>query len=135
MVGTGRIGAIFARILHGFGVTLLGYDVSESDDCKALGMTYLPLDDVLTQSDIISLHVPLLPTTHHLVNADTLAKMKCGAILINTSRGKLIDTEALIDSLKAGHIGAVGLDVYEEEDGLFFATAPTRFSPTMCLRG
>ncbi len=120
VVGTGRIGAIFARIMHGFGTTLLGYDVHENDECKSLGMTYLPLDDVLAQSDIISLHVPLLPTTHHLINATTLARIKPGAILINTSRGKLIDTEALIASLKSGHIGAVGLDVYEEEDGLFF---------------
>jgi D-lactate dehydrogenase len=120
VVGTGRIGAIFARIMLGFGVTLLGYDVIESAECKSLGMTYLPLDVVLAQSDIVSLHVPLLPSTHHVINADTLAKMKRGAILINTSRGKLIDTEALIDALKSGHLGAVGLDVYEEEDGLFF---------------
>lgn len=120
VVGTGRIGAIFARIMRGFGVTLIGYDVSQSEACLDLGMRYLPLDEVLAQADIISLHVPLLPSTYHLINADSLARMKKGVILINTSRGALIDAEALIEALKRGQMGAVGLDVYEEEDGLFF---------------
>jgi D-lactate dehydrogenase len=120
VVGTGRIGAIFARIMHGFGVTLIGYDVVQSQECLDLGMRYLPLDEVLAQADIISLHVPLLPSTYHLINAEALARMKRGVILVNTSRGALIDAEALIEALKRGQMGAVGLDVYEEEDGLFF---------------
>lgn len=120
VVGTGRIGMLFAKIMTGFDVKLLGYDVIQNPECVALGMAYLPLDDVLAQSDVISLHVPLLPATHHLINAQSLAQMKRGAILINTSRGALIDTEALIEALKTGQVGAVGLDVYEEEDSLFF---------------
>ena len=99
---------------------LLGYDVQPNAECLELGMRYLPLDDVLRQSDIISLHVPLLPSTHHLINAQTIAAMKRGVVIINTSRGGLVDTEALIEGLKSGQVGAVGLDVYEEEEGLFF---------------
>ncbi len=120
VIGTGRIGAIFARIMAGFGVTLLGHDIVSDPACVQLGMRYVSLDELLAQSDIISLHTPLLPSTYHMINAATLARMKPGVILINTSRGALIDTEALIEALKSGHIGAVGLDVYEEEDGLFF---------------
>lgn len=120
VVGTGRIGMIFGKIMQGFDVRLIGYDVMQNPECLAYGMEYLPLNDVLAQSDVISLHVPLLPETRHLINAGTLALMKRGAILINTSRGALIDTEALIDAVKTGQLGAVGLDVYEEEDGLFF---------------
>lgn len=120
VIGTGRIGAIFARIMHGFGAQLLGYDVAENPDCTALGMRYAPLREALAQADIVSLHVPLLPETRYLVNAQALAAMKPGVTLINTSRGALIDTEALIEALKAGRVGAVGLDVYEEEDDLFF---------------
>jgi len=120
VVGTGRIGMLFGRIMKGFEVRLIGYDVVQNPDCLAYGMEYLPLNDVLAQSDVISLHVPLLASTRHMINADALAMMKRGAILINTSRGALIDTEALIEALKVGQVGAVGLDVYEEEDGLFF---------------
>ena len=120
VIGTGRIGMLFGRIMKGFDVRLIGYDVQQNPECLAYGMEYLPLDDVLSLSDVVSLHVPLLAETYHLINAAALAKMKRGAILINTRRGALIDTEALIDALKSGHIGAVGLDVYEEEDGLFF---------------
>ncbi len=120
VIGTGRIGAVFTTIMHGFGVQLLGYDVQQNESCLALGMRYAPLEEVLAQSDIISLHVPLLPATYHLINARTIATMKRGVVIVNTSRGGLIDTEALIEGLKSGHIGAVGLDVYEEEDGLFF---------------
>lgn len=120
VVGTGRIGAVFARIMAGFGVTLLGYDVAPNPECVQLGMRYCPLDELLGQSDVISLHAPLLPETYHLINAEALAKMKPGAILINTSRGALVDAEALIEALKSGRVGAVGLDVYEEEDNLFF---------------
>jgi len=120
IIGTGRIGAVFARIMSGFGVALLGYDLAPNPECVQLGMRYASLDELLAQSDIISLHTPLLPSTHHMINAEALAKMKRGAILINTSRGALIDTEALVEALKSGHVGAVGLDVYEEEEGLFF---------------
>lgn len=120
VVGTGRIGMLFGKIMRGFDVRLIGYDVQQNPECLAYGMEYLPLNDVLAQSDVVSLHVPLLAETRHIINAVSLAKMKRGAILINTSRGALIDTEALIEALKTGHVGAVGLDVYEEEDGLFF---------------
>jgi D-lactate dehydrogenase len=120
VIGTGRIGAVFARIMHGFGVTLLGYDPMPNPDCLALGMRYVTLDDLLAHSDVISLHAPLLPSTYHLINAEALAKVKPGVILINTSRGALVDAEALIEALKSGRVGAVGLDVYEEEEGLFF---------------
>ncbi|MDW8395726.1 MAG: 2-hydroxyacid dehydrogenase [Anaerolineae bacterium] len=120
IIGTGRIGAIFARLMHGFGVTLLGFDQRPNPACVELGMEYVALETLLARSDVVSLHVPLLPETYHLINAHTLALMKRGAVLINTSRGALVDTEALIEALKTGHLSAVGLDVYEEEDGLFF---------------
>ena len=120
IVGTGKIGAALAGIMHGFGCKLLGYDLAQNPNCLALGMHYVSPDVLLAESDIVSLHVPLTPQTHHMINATVLQEMKPGAMLINTSRGGLIDTEALIEALKSGHIGAVGLDVYEEEDGLFF---------------
>jgi len=120
VVGTGRIGAVFAQIMHGFGVRLLGFDQKPNPACEALGMRYVPLETLLEQSDIVSLHVPLTPHTYHLINAQTLARMKRGAVLVNTSRGALVDTEALIEALKSGQLSAVALDVYEEEEGLFF---------------
>lgn len=120
VVGTGKIGAIFARIMHGFGCPLLAYDVRENPECLALGAGYVSLEELLRHSDIISLHVPLIPQTHHLINATTLALTKPGVMIVNTSRGGLIDTEALIASIQSGHIGAVALDVYEEEEGKFF---------------
>jgi D-lactate dehydrogenase len=120
VVGTGKIGAVFAAIMRGFGCELLGYDVVESPACRALGLTYVPLGEVLARSDVVSLHVPLLPQTRHLINADTLATMKPEAYLLNTSRGGLVDTGALVAALARGHLAGVGLDVYEEEDGKFF---------------
>lgn len=120
VAGTGKIGAIFATIMRGFGCSLLGYDVRENPDCLALGMRYTTLDELLAESDIVSLHLPLLPQTHHLINRDTLALLKPTAYLINTSRGGLIDTEALIDAIQENRIAGVGLDVYEEEEGKFF---------------
>jgi D-lactate dehydrogenase len=120
VVGTGRIGMLFGKIMKGFDVRLIGYDVIQNPECLAYGMEYLPLLDVLAQSDVISLHVPLLAETRYMINAETLGRMKRGVIIINSSRGALIDTEALIEALKTGQVGAVGLDVYEEEDGLFF---------------
>lgn len=120
VVGTGKIGAIFARIMQGFGCPVLAYDVRENPECLELGVTYVPLEELLRLSDIISLHVPLMPQTHHLINAETLALMKPGVMIVNTSRGGLIDTEALIEAVQHGRVGAVGLDVYEEEEGKFF---------------
>lgn len=120
VIGTGKIGECFSRVAHGFGTTLLGWDVAENPACLELGMEYGPLDRLLADSDLISLHVPLLPDTHHLIDGSALARMKSDAILINSSRGGLIDTAALVESLRSGHLGGVGLDVYEEETGLFF---------------
>lgn len=120
VVGTGKIGAIFATIMRGFGCTLLGHDVQPNPECVALGMRYVALDELLAQSQIVSLHVPLMPATHHLLNRRTLSLMQPGSMLVNTSRGGLVDTEALIEHIASGHLGGVGLDVYEEEQGKFF---------------
>jgi D-lactate dehydrogenase len=120
IIGTGKIGSILAQILHGFGCKLLGYDVTESQDCLSLGMRYIPLNKLLSESDIVSLHAPLNPQTCHMINANTLSLMKPGAILINTSRGALVDSRALIAALKKRHLGAAGLDVYEEESHIYF---------------
>jgi D-lactate dehydrogenase len=120
VVGTGKIGSAFAGIMRGFGCVLLGYDATPDANCIEMGMTYVPLDDMFARADVISLHVPLFPDTHHLVNAARLAHMKPGAFLINTSRGKLVDTDALVDALRDGRLAGVGLDVYEDEEPLFF---------------
>ncbi|MDD3761575.1 MAG: 2-hydroxyacid dehydrogenase [Acidithiobacillus sp.] len=120
IIGTGKIGLALARILHGMGCRLLGYDISPNPAAQELGMLYLPLEELLQQSQIVSLHLPLLPETQHLLNAERLALLPKGAMLINTSRGGLIDTAALIGTLKSRHLGAVGLDVYEEEAELYF---------------
>jgi D-lactate dehydrogenase len=120
IVGTGKIGQCLAEALHGFGCRLLGVDRFENERCKEVGMEYVSFDDMLAQADIISLHCPLLPETHHLINNEAVARMKRGVMIINTSRGGLIDTKAVIDGLKTGKIGYMGLDVYEEEEGLFF---------------
>ncbi|MER7895033.1 2-hydroxyacid dehydrogenase [Streptomyces sp. NPDC096046] len=120
VVGTGKIGAAFARIAHGFGMRLLGWDITENPDCLELGMEYVPREQLFADSDLVSLHVPLLPDTHHLVDAEALALMKDDAILVNSSRGGLVDTDALLATLRAGRLSGVGLDVYEEEAGVFF---------------
>ncbi|MDK1475561.1 2-hydroxyacid dehydrogenase [Streptomyces sp. 549] len=120
VVGTGKIGEAFTRIAHGFGMRLLGWDIAENPACRALGMEYTGLPELLAQSDLISLHVPLLPQTHHLLGRDALRSMKDDAILVNSSRGGLVDAEALVDELKAGRFTGVGLDVYEAEAGLFY---------------
>jgi D-lactate dehydrogenase len=121
LIGTGRIGTAVARILgQGFGCELLGYDVEPNQVCRDLGLTYVGLREVVADSDVISLHAPLLPATRHLINAQTIALMKTGVMLINTSRGGLVDTQAVIDAIKNGKIGYLGLDVYEEETELFF---------------
>ncbi len=98
----------------------------EAGECAALGVKYVPLDELLRHSDIISLHCPLLPATQHIIDARAIASMKTGVMLINTSRGALIDTRAVIDGLKSGRIGYLGLDVYEEEEELFFEDFSSR---------
>lgn len=120
IVGTGKIGAVVARILNGFGCRLLAYDKAENRDCLALGVTYVALDWLWPECDVVTLHCPLTPETRHLINDETLARMKPGVMFINTSRGMLVDTKALIRALKRGHLGYVGLDVYEEEGEMFF---------------
>ncbi|MFI9026050.1 2-hydroxyacid dehydrogenase [Streptomyces sp. NPDC053560] len=120
VVGTGKIGEAFTRIAHGFGMRLLGWDIAENPACTELGMTYVDRERLFAESDLISLHVPLLADTRHLVDAKALAMMKDDALLINSSRGGLVDTAALVETLKAGRLLGVGLDVYEEEAGLFF---------------
>jgi D-lactate dehydrogenase len=121
VIGVGKIGRAFARILHGFGAKLLLFDRDHDEAfAQTLDATYVELEELFSASDIISLHVPLTADTTHLINDRSLAMMKKGAMLINTSRGKLIDTAALIRGLKSGHIGSAGLDVYEEEEGLYF---------------
>ncbi|WP_017324391.1 2-hydroxyacid dehydrogenase [Synechococcus sp. PCC 7336] len=120
IVGTGKIGLCFAHIMNGFGCHLLACDPHENSEVSALGATYVDLPQLLSQSDIVSLHCPLLPSTYHLINADTLQQLKRGAMLVNTSRGGLIDTPAAIAAIKSGTIGYLGIDVYEQEDELFF---------------
>ncbi|MFT3930352.1 MAG: 2-hydroxyacid dehydrogenase [Spongiibacteraceae bacterium] len=122
IVGTGRIGSVFANIMLGFGCNVLAYDpIQQNNELIQRGVKYTDLEKLLRTADIVSLHCPLTPQSHHLINHQTLALMKNGAMLINTSRGGLIDTGALIGALKSQHLGAVGLDVYEQEGDLFFA--------------
>jgi len=121
LVGTGKIGRITGGICRGFGMNVLAYDPYPSAEwATANELRYTGLNTLLESSDIVSLHLPLTPESRYLLNAQTFARMKPGAYLINTSRGKLVDTAALIDSLKAGRLGGVALDVYEEEEGVFF---------------
>ncbi|MFJ7418072.1 2-hydroxyacid dehydrogenase [Streptomyces uncialis] len=120
VLGTGKIGEAFARIAHGFGMRLLGWDVAPNPECVALGMEYTDKERLLAESDLVSLHVPLLPATQHLIDATALRTMKDDAILVNSSRGGLVDTRALVTELRAGRFTGVGLDVYEAEAGLFF---------------
>lgn len=120
VLGTGKIGEAFARIAHGFGMNLLGWDVAENPACMQLGMRYVAKERLLTESDLVSLHVPLMPETSRLIDADALKAMKDDAILVNSSRGGLIDTAALVAELREGRFTGVGLDVYEAEAGLFF---------------
>jgi D-lactate dehydrogenase len=120
IIGTGQIGTAFARIMRGFGCRLLAHDPQENAECVALGVAYRPLDALLADSDIVSLHCPLIPATRHLLDGERLARMKHGAMLINTSRGAILDTAAVIRALKSGQLGHLALDVYEEEEKLFF---------------
>lgn len=120
VIGTGRIGIAFAQIMLGFGCKVVAYDPVQDPGCAALGVGYVSLDALLAGSDIISLHCPLSPATHHLINAAAIARMRPGVMLINTSRGGIVDTPAVVEALKSGAIGHLGLDVYEEEADLFF---------------
>ena len=120
VVGTGKIGEQVARIMAGFGCRVLAFDPHPSASCTAAGARYVPLDELLAHSDIVTLHCPLTPQTHHLIDARALACMQPGAMLVNTSRGAVIDTPAVIEALKRGTLGSLGLDVYEEEADLFF---------------
>ncbi|MBW5421263.1 2-hydroxyacid dehydrogenase [Streptomyces sp. BG9H] len=120
VLGTGKIGEAFTRIAHGFGMKLLGWDAVRNPACVELGMTYVEKEQLFAEADLISLHVPLLPSTQHLIGAAALRTMKDDAILVNSSRGGLIDTDALVTELRAGRFTGVGLDVYEAEAGLFF---------------
>jgi D-lactate dehydrogenase len=120
IVGTGKIGLILGQIMKGFGCNLLAYDVYQNPELEALGGKYVELPELFANSDIISLHCPLTPETHHLINAEAIEQIKSGVMLINTSRGALIDTQAVIEGLKSGKIGYLGVDVYEQESELFF---------------
>lgn len=121
VVGTGKIGALVAKTYQlGFGCDVVAYDVQRNPDVAKIGVRYVELPDLFRQADIISLHCPLTPQTHYLINDETLALAKPGVLLVNTARGALIDTQALIDALKSGHVGGVAVDVYEQEEDLFF---------------
>jgi D-lactate dehydrogenase len=120
ILGTGKIGTAFARIAAGFGMRLLGHDVAPSEECRALGVEYVDRTRLFHESDLITLHTPLVPETYHMVDAAALSLMKDDVILINTSRGGLLDSHALVQTLRAGRLDGVGLDVYEEEAGVFF---------------
>jgi D-lactate dehydrogenase len=121
VVGTGRIGALVARTLRlGFGCTVLASDLIEDPELVAIGVRYVPAQALLREADLISLHCPLTPDTHHLIDAQALAAARPGVTIVNTSRGALIDTAALIEGLKSRQVGGVALDVYEQEADLFF---------------
>ena len=117
IIGTGKIGRVFADICKGFGMHILAYDKFPA---QGSGLNYVALPELFAKSDIISLHCPLTEETHHLINADSIAQMKKGVIIINTSRGSLIDTEDLISGIKERKVGAACLDVYEEEGDFFY---------------
>jgi D-lactate dehydrogenase len=120
IVGTGQIGQIVARIMRGFGCSLRAYDPFPNDNVRDVGVRYVDLDTMWDECDVITLHAPLTPDTYHLINQESLAKMRPGVMIVNTSRGALIDTPAVIEGLKSGHVGHLALDVYEEEADLFF---------------
>jgi D-lactate dehydrogenase len=120
VLGTGKIGGLVARLLWHFRCRVLAYDPYPDERLIELGVEYADMDQIWAESDIISLNMPLLPETRHLVNSETIARMKRGVMIVNTGRGPLIDTPAVVDALKTGHIGSFAADVYEEEGALFF---------------
>jgi len=117
IIGTGKIGRVFAEICKGFGMHILAYDKFPNPDT---GLNYVALEELLRKSDILSLHCPLTEETNHLINAASIAQMKDGVVIVNTSRGGLVNTEDLINGIKSGKVGAACLDVYEEEGDLFY---------------
>ncbi|WP_224997819.1 2-hydroxyacid dehydrogenase [Cesiribacter sp. SM1] len=126
LIGLGKIGLVTARILKGFGCRVMGYDIQPSAEADEIGVEFSKLDSIYSQADIISLHCPLTPQTYHIINEESIARMKKGVMLINTSRGALIDTRAVIAGLKSEQISYLGLDVYEEEADLFFEDLSSR---------
>lgn len=120
VIGTGKIGLCFARIMRGFGCKVICYDLYPNKEIESIGAKYVPLESLFAESDIISLHCPLTPSSRYFINQSTLKQMKDGVMLINTSRGELIKTQDAIQSLKDGKVGSLGIDVYEEEEGVFF---------------
>jgi D-lactate dehydrogenase len=120
VIGTGRIGAVVVRILRGFGCAVLVADPAPNPEVIALGARCVPVSELWPACDVVTLHCPLTPATHHLVDAAAITAMRPGVVLLNTSRGGVVDSRALLDGLKSGRVGAVGLDVYEEEGDLFF---------------
>jgi len=120
VVGTGRIGAVAARILLGFGCEVIAFDPEPSGRCRALGVRYVALQELLERSHVVTMHCPLVPATRHLMDAAAFERMKPGAMLVNTSRGAVVDTEAAIAALRSGRLGGLAIDVYEGEGPLFF---------------
>jgi D-lactate dehydrogenase len=120
IVGVGNIGSVVAKIATGFGCKVLAYDPVRRPECECIGVEYVDFEELLKRSDIVTLHCPLNEGTRHLIDAAVIDQMKPGALLINTSRGAVVDTHAVIDALKRKHLGGVAIDVYEEEDALFF---------------
>jgi D-lactate dehydrogenase len=120
VIGTGKVGIAFSKIMQGFGCKVIAYDIKKSNVLESKGVEYQTLDDLLRQSDIISVHCPLNPQTRHLINKDAFDKMKDGVMLINTSRGAVMQTTDAIQALKTGKLGYLGMDVYEQEEHLFF---------------
>lgn len=121
LIGTGKIGEAFAKIAHGAGCKLIAFDFVQNEELKKLtGLQYVSLDELCKTSDVISLHCPLNAETRHILNSGRFSQMKDGVVIINTARGAVIDTEALVAALQSGKVGAAGLDVYEFEKGLFF---------------
>lgn len=120
VIGTGQIGTVVAQILTGFGCPTLAFDPFPNAACRSLGVRYIELNELFAQADIITLHCPLTPENKHLISGPAIARMKTGVMLINTSRGALLDTLPIIEALKSGKIGYLGLDVYEEEEEIFF---------------
>jgi D-lactate dehydrogenase len=126
VVGTGKIGEVVTGILRGFGCEVICYDIRKNPACEEAGARYDELIELLCLSDVVTLHCPLTPETHHLIDEEALRRMKRGVMLVNTSRGALIDARAAINALKSGHLGYLGLDVYEEEADLFFENLSER---------
>lgn len=120
VIGTGKIGQVFSTIMQGFGCRILAYDPYPNEALQQQGVTYVSIEDLFRKADVVSLHCPLTPENHHLINANSLQQMKDGVMLINTSRGALIDTKAILHALKKRKVGYLGIDVYEQETDFFF---------------